>query len=260
MKTAPAVVLVAVAALSLTQCFISGIGIGGDDDDDDNVVVDAGTDARVDASSCASGSIHFRFVSTSNHAYCIGAPSTCTVEWLSIRRYYGGETLPLDNTCLGSCSSCETVGCPALCAAPAHLAATGQERTWDGAYYPVGTCGDGGTICADRACAERGRYIARMCAYRDLAATPGAFCSPTSTASCVEREFDWPPETGTAEITGVLDDGERPQCCPQGWPLDACTYADGGAGLGCHDPATGCASSTTCGEGCDFVVTGACTN
>jgi hypothetical protein len=47
-------------------------------------------------------------------------------------------------------------------------------------------------------------------------------------------------------------------CCPQGWLLYGCTFPDGGAGLACHDPALGCASSLTCGEGCDQVVAGRC--
>jgi hypothetical protein len=47
-------------------------------------------------------------------------------------------------------------------------------------------------------------------------------------------------------------------CCPAGWGLYACTYPDGGAGFACHNPQMGCASSTTCGEGCDAIVTGAC--
>jgi hypothetical protein len=47
-------------------------------------------------------------------------------------------------------------------------------------------------------------------------------------------------------------------CCPPSWDMYACTFPDGGAGLACHNPALGCASSLTCGEGCDPVVTGRC--
>jgi hypothetical protein len=43
-----------------------------------------------------------------------------------------------------------------------------------------------------------------------------------------------------------------------GWDLYACTYANGTAGQACHNPQLGCASSTTCGLGCDPVVTGRC--
>jgi hypothetical protein len=47
-------------------------------------------------------------------------------------------------------------------------------------------------------------------------------------------------------------------CCPPGWDLYTCAFADGGAGQACHNPQLGCASSTTCGQGCDPVVTGRC--
>jgi hypothetical protein len=47
-------------------------------------------------------------------------------------------------------------------------------------------------------------------------------------------------------------------CCAVGFDLYACTFPDAGAGLACHDPALGCASSLTCGAGCDLVVTGRC--
>jgi hypothetical protein len=53
----------------------------------------------------------------------------------------------------------------------------------------------------------------------------------------------------------VVDGGA---CCPTGWDLYSCTYPDGGAGSACHNPQLGCASSTTCGQGCDQVVTGRC--
>jgi hypothetical protein len=49
-----------------------------------------------------------------------------------------------------------------------------------------------------------------------------------------------------------------PACCPADFLMYACTYADGQAGLACHNPAMGCASSLTCGQGCDPVVTGRC--
>ena len=54
---------------------------------------------------------------------------------------------------------------------------------------------------------------------------------------------------------GGLDGGA---CCPSSWSMYACTYPDGGAGLACANPAQRCASSTTCGAGCDAVVGGRC--
>jgi hypothetical protein len=48
------------------------------------------------------------------------------------------------------------------------------------------------------------------------------------------------------------------KCCPVGWSMYPCTFPDGGAGLACHNPAMGCASSSTCGQSCDMIVTGQC--
>ena len=47
-------------------------------------------------------------------------------------------------------------------------------------------------------------------------------------------------------------------CCPVGFDLYACQPPGGGAGFACHNPAMGCASSQTCGQGCDPQVSGRC--
>jgi hypothetical protein len=47
-------------------------------------------------------------------------------------------------------------------------------------------------------------------------------------------------------------------CCPAGFLLYQCQRPEDGDGLACHNPAMGCASSSTCGEGCDPEVTGRC--
>jgi hypothetical protein len=60
---------------------------------------------------------------------------------------------------------------------------------------------------------------------------------------------------GVPTCGGTVDAGN---CCPAGWNLYACTYPDGGSGQACHNPQLGCASSTTCGQGCDQVVSGRC--
>ncbi len=48
------------------------------------------------------------------------------------------------------------------------------------------------------------------------------------------------------------------RCCPVGYDLYSCTLSGGGTGQACHNPALGCASSLTCGAGCDFITTGRC--
>ena len=62
----------------------------------------------------------------------------------------------------------------------------------------------------------------------------------------------------SSSSSGSSTSGSSGDCCPDGWDLYACSFADGGAGMACHNPAMGCASSSTCGSGCDAVVSGSC--
>jgi hypothetical protein len=48
------------------------------------------------------------------------------------------------------------------------------------------------------------------------------------------------------------------RCCPAGFSMYSCQEPDGGKGFNCHNPQLGCASSLTCGGGCDFEVVGRC--
>jgi hypothetical protein len=64
---------------------------------------------------------------------------------------------------------------------------------------------------------------------------------------------------GQPVCAGLVDAGnDAGQCCPAGWDLYSCTYPNGTKGQACHNPQMGCASSLTCGQGCDPVVTGTC--
>lgn len=47
-------------------------------------------------------------------------------------------------------------------------------------------------------------------------------------------------------------------CCPTGFDLYSCQTLGGAAVFACHNPAMGCASSQTCGQGCDPQVSGRC--
>ena len=57
---------------------------------------------------------------------------------------------------------------------------------------------------------------------------------------------------------GVANPDAGLACCPVGFELYGCKEQDGGAGFACHNPALGCASSLTCGQGCDPQVSGRC--
>jgi hypothetical protein len=83
-------------------------------------------------------------------------------------------------------------------------------------------------------------------------------CMPAGQVACTERAcFDSGGPTGdSADVVAAIDSGGS--CCPADWSLYSCVYAEGGAGLACHNPTQGCASSTFCGVGCDLVVLGRC--
>jgi hypothetical protein len=223
-----------------------------------------------DSGACPVGQITFvlRRAAGSATTYCVGAPNSCSHDWLSIIGP-GGSSFPIDKPCQTECSTCEPVGCPAICAAPTAMKQEGEQRTWSGTYYAASTCGSG-SACVGPACVSAGRYTARMCAYAeaDMGQT-APFCNAVQTPTCVSVDFDWPPPGGSGTLTGVIGegtDGEGSEdgsgiagtCCPANWLMYPCTYADGGTGQACHNPALGCASSLTCGEGCDRVVTGRC--
>jgi hypothetical protein len=88
---------------------------------------------------------------------------------------------------------------------------------------------------------------------------PGCACDGTeinlACAGLPAEHASKPLAHAGACADGVPDAGA---CCPAGWLMYGCTFPDGGAGLACHNPALGCPSSLTCGEGCDAVVVGRC--
>jgi hypothetical protein len=230
---------------------------------------------------CAEGKVTFAMqkVAGSADSFCIGAPGACSNQWLTII----GPDRPegtIDTPCRPDCTSCQPVGCPALCPAPTPMQGQGVDRTWDGTWFASSTCG-AATACSARSCAAPGRYIARMCAYRNLEPASIGNCSPASTPTCTDVEFDWPPATTGQTVQGFIGEspdsgadatdaaptdakdateagGDTGKCCPATWLMYGCTYPDGSPGLNCHNPALGCPSSSTCGGGCDFIVAGKC--
>jgi hypothetical protein len=65
--------------------------------------------------------------------------------------------------------------------------------------------------------------------------------------------------SGTASSSGGTSSSSGGGgCCPTGYDMYTCTYPGGAAGYACHNPALGCASSTTCGQGCDQAHGGVC--
>jgi hypothetical protein len=48
------------------------------------------------------------------------------------------------------------------------------------------------------------------------------------------------------------------KCCPLDWQMYPCMDGDRDTDYNCHNPQLACASSLTCGGGCDFQVYGRC--
>ena len=208
-------------------------------------------------SPCQIASITFELRPATGHAgdYCVGAADACNGTWLSITAP-DGTALAIDQGCVTACDACQPIACPALCVAPSRLTADGVTQDWLGSAFMPSTCA-GSTLCAERSCAPAGRYVAHMCAYADTGPRDGPSCSSAAAPTCTDVPFDWPPSgPGQATVLGTI--GAPSNCCPSAWLLYSCSFMDGTPGLACHNPQMGCASSTTCGQGCDEMVSGSC--
>jgi len=102
---------------------------------------------------------------------------------------------------------------------------------------------DGGTV------ADAGKKDAPVC--------PPINCPAISCLTGIQPSLEpcGCPVCGPSADAG-LDAGLA--CCPTGFLLYGCKEPDGGAGFACHNPALGCASALTCGQGCDPQVSGQC--
>ncbi len=161
---------------------------------------DAGS---VDAG-CVTGSVSFAILAAPGApTYCLGAPGACSSEWLDIRPADGGASLGLDMTCETQCSDCQPVACTNLCVAAERLGDGGARTTWDGTYLTSSTCG-AGTACVAEACAPAGNYVARFCGYAESSDASTFGCTGSSTPTCTETPFPWPPAPGSPPVQGVL--------------------------------------------------------
>jgi len=177
-------------------------------DGDAGKTPDAGPDA---GPTCLAGSVTFtlRAAPGSPTTYCLGAPGSCTAEWLSILTA-GGESLSRVYGCVPDCSNCSPVAppCPITCAIPSPLGDAGAHISWDGTFVEHLTCG-ASLACTRNACAPAGNYIARMCGYPE---TPDASsvlpeCLGSSMPTCADVPFVWPPPSGTSSVEGVIPEG-----------------------------------------------------
>jgi len=173
-------------------------------------------DARASSMGCIKGSVDIvlRAAPGGTSLYCLSAPGSCgTTYWLSIVTADGGQALGMDHNCVADCTSCQPVSvpCGGACAAALLLGDGGTHATWDGTYVQSGECGAKKLTCVNSSCAPAGSYIARMCGY---AATPneatpvGPWCtSSSSTPTCADVPFFWPPPSGNARVQGEIGAG-----------------------------------------------------
>jgi hypothetical protein len=170
---------------------------------------DAAGTSDADAA-CVTGSVTFTLHVAAGiaQAYCLGAPGSCTLDWLSILTADGAESLSLVYGCVPDCFDCRAVLCPLICEVAGPLGDAGVWKTWDGTYVEHLTCG-ASMACTHPACAPAGNYIARMCAYPEApsASSTSRVCQGSSTPTCVDVPFTWPPPSGASSVEGVIPAG-----------------------------------------------------
>ena len=159
---------------------------------------------RSDGPACLTGTVSFSFhaAAASMTSYCLGKPGACTNDWLSILTADGSESLSLVYGCVPDCSHCETLSCPLICEPSTPLGASGVQMSWDGTFVEHLTCG-ASIACTHPACAPAGNYIARLCAYAELPGA-GSTCPGSSTPTCTDVPFMWPPPGGASSVEGVI--------------------------------------------------------
>ena len=134
--------------------------------------------------------------------YCLGAPGSCSSDWFGVRPAHG-TSLGLEANCRTQCSDCQPVACSNLCAAAVRLGDGGAQTSWEGTYFAPSTCGVA-TSCLNQACAPPGNYIATFCGYAANADASTFDCVGSSTPTCTDIPFVWPPAPGSPFVQGFL--------------------------------------------------------
>jgi hypothetical protein len=145
-----------------------------------------GPDGAVTGCNAGTVTFHLSAADGRNASYCVGMD--CTEQWIVVSTK-GGASMPLTLGCNTTCDACTPVGCPAICITPKQMKEDGERLTWDGTFWADATCG--ANRCRTKQCAAPGKFMARMCATAK-SSDAGPFCAITSTARCVDVEFDYP--------------------------------------------------------------------
>ncbi|MGH7440014.1 MAG: hypothetical protein ACRENE_30355 [Polyangiaceae bacterium] len=156
---------------------------------------------------CLTGTVDFalHLSPAATTTYCLGPSGGCSGgAWLTILPADGGTELSQIMGCVPTCSSCQPVACSNLCIATPALGDGGVHTTWDGTYLEHTTCG-ASLACTNDECAPAGSYVARMCGYPEAAdASVGFPCTSSTTPTCIDMPFTWPPATGTVTVEATI--------------------------------------------------------
>jgi hypothetical protein len=80
----------------------------------------------------------------------------------------------------------------------------GVQEEFDGRYRKFEACGITG--CTNIACTPAGDYVARLCGYSGTAGTATTAPNFSSTPTCFEVPFAWPPAASGEVIERTLGD------------------------------------------------------
>lgn len=151
---------------------------------------------------------------TSRADLCVGSPSACVQDWLTILRS-DGSAVAIHRGCNADCSECLPVACAGSCDAATVLLST-VERRWDGSLLAWSSCqgaaGDA-VACSRPEAAPAGNYVARMCALSPRASSGGAekaTCAASTQPTCVDVPFTWPQ---SGRVSPGWEAAERSKQC-----------------------------------------------
>lgn len=183
----------------------SGSGGGGRSGTAGTPIGSGGTDHPGEGS-CPGNLMTFRARKAPGLTQSTCLKSDCFGRWLTILDSQGVE-IATRHDCMPSCGDCSVAGCMASCLPMGELSSTGAstDATWDGTYFTESTCTweSDSVACAVEHCANKGRYTARACSFKNPNPLSPNGCaeSPTESISCVEVPFDFPPVASLVDIT-----------------------------------------------------------
>jgi hypothetical protein len=182
-------------------------GSGADDAPRESPDSQTGNDVGIDVGSDLSpGTVTLRLRLAAGVSYCDQGTYCGGTSHISIRTAAGAplNTVQSFIDCPTACDTCQRPPCPGIACIEQGIPVKDEERTWDGRYWELSSCGSPSTQCLRPRFAPRGRYIAHMCATPGILQTADGgrtFCTKTADTECIEVAFDLP---SSAAVEGKL--------------------------------------------------------